>query len=198
MPTLDNEKTRMLPYRAFLDLVEMVIELNKLLNQTVRLEETVAMGEERHPMDGISYRKPVAVDLVLTGKEREFKLEGSFKANLTLTCHRCLRSFERSLKRKIDLVFIPRDQMPTGEVDVELADKDMNVASYLDTLDLRQVIDEQVVLALPMKIICSNECKGLCQNCGKDLNEGPCDCSDERIDDRLLVLKEIKKRLFGA
>ena len=176
----------------------MVIELNKLLNQTVRLEQAVAMGGERHPMDGVGYREPVAIDLVLTGKDRDFKLEGSFRASLTLTCHRCLRSFEHTLERKIDLVFIPRDRMPAGEVDVELADKDMNVASYLDTLDLRQVIDEQVVLVLPMKILCSDDCKGLCQVCGRDLNEGPCDCPDGRVDDRLLVLKEIKKKLFGA
>jgi uncharacterized protein len=101
------------------------------------------------------------------------------------------------LELDVDLLFIPREAMP-DEIDVELADEDMNIASYLDVIDLTQVVDEQVALALPMKILCNEECKGLCPRCGIDLNRGECKCRVETSDDRLLVLKDIKEKMFGG
>ena len=147
-------------------------------------------------MEGVSYAKPVVVDLTLGSKEREFKLTGQFSTHLNISCHRCLNTFEQPMDLDLDLLFIPREQMPR-EVDVELADADMNIASYQDAIDLCQIIDEQVALSLPMKRLCSQDCKGLCQRCGKNLNIGPCDCMEESIDQRLLVLQDIKRKMFG-
>lgn len=147
-------------------------------------------------MEGVSYAKPVVVDLTLSSKEREFKLTGQFSTLLNISCHRCLNTFEQPIEMELDLLFIPREEMPR-EVDVELADADMNIASYQDVIDISQIIDEQVALSLPMKRLCSQDCKGLCQRCGKNLNTGPCECSDERIDQRLLVLQDIKRKMFG-
>lgn len=175
----------------------MIIELNNLLNQTVRFTKTIPMAGARRPSEGVVYSKPVELDVTVIGKDRDFKLLGEFSTVLSVSCHRCLRSFELPIRQKLDLVFIPRDQMP-HKLDVELADKDMNIASYKDSIDLCQIVDEQVVLALPMKSLCSEDCKGLCPHCGKNLNESSCTCEKVSCDPRLVALKEIKVKLFGG
>lgn len=173
----------------------MIIELNKLTNKKLRIARAIPMGSGRHPVQGCSYAAPVEFDAMLTGKEKEFKLVGSFKASLMLTCDRCLSNFERVVDENLDLIFIPRAEME-GEPEVELTKDDMNVASYIDNIDLCQVIDEQLVLALPMKILCSENCPGLCPRCGKNLARGPCDCVDNRVDERLIVLMDVKRRMM--
>ena len=175
----------------------MIIEVNKLVNQTLRIARPIAMGAGRQPAEGVNYAKPVDVDFTLTVREGELKVVGRFSTVLMETCCRCLARFEKRLDQEVDLLFIPREMMP-DEIDVELADEDMNIASYVDKVDLAQVIDEQVALSLPMKILCSEECKGICPRCGRDLNQGECGCSVERVDERLLVLKDIKKKMFGG
>lgn len=175
----------------------MIIELNKLINKKLRIARAIPMGSDRHPVQGCSYAAPVELDAILTGKEKEFKLQGSIKAHLMLTCDRCLTTFEQDIEDTLDLVFIPRTEME-GEPEVELTKDDLNVASYIDSIDLCQVIDEQLILALPMKILCSDNCPGLCPQCGKNLSKGSCSCSDDRVDDRLIVLMDVKKRLTGG
>ena len=175
----------------------MIIEVKKLLNQSLHVARSIPMGGECRPAEGASYARPVQVDFDLILKDRDVKLAGRFSTQLLLTCHRCLARFEMPLELKLDLVFIPRDHMP-HEVDVELAGEDMIIASYLDVIDLAQVIDEQVALALPMKFLCDKDCKGICSTCGKARNEDPCGCDERRPDERLLVLQEIKEKMFGG
>ncbi|HUX07965.1 MAG TPA: DUF177 domain-containing protein [Acidobacteriota bacterium] len=175
----------------------MIIEVNKLLNQKLRIARPIPMGGQRRPLDEVSYAGPVDVDFTLVGKDRDVKLTGTFSTRLMLTCYRCLARFEHVVEQELDLLFIPRDSMP-DEIDVELADEDMNIASYLEVIDLAQVIDEQVVLALPMKILCDENCRGICPKCGADLNKITCSCGTEAVDDRLLVLKDIKEKMFGG
>jgi len=59
------------------------------------------------------------------------------------------------------------------------------------TLDLTEPIISSILLSLPMKTICDEDCKGICPNCGRDLNEGQCNCEDKNIDPRLAKLKEL-------
>ncbi|MCG8377382.1 MAG: DUF177 domain-containing protein [Chlorobiales bacterium] len=147
------------------------------------------MGEGRRPLEDVAYAEPVAIDFYLTSKGEKFRLTGSFKANLKCNCSRCLSIFDNEVSEEIDLVFVPRDVMAVKE-EVELDKNDLNVAAYIDSIDLRQVIDEQVILALPMKLICSDDCSG-------DL-VGDSDSKEvgDEIDERLVVLKDIKERLL--
>jgi len=175
----------------------MIIEVNKLLNQTLRITRSLVRSGEYRLTEGVKYAGPVDIDFTLTEKEGDLKIVGRFSTDLSISCDRCLASYEVPLEQEVDLLFIPRDHMP-DEIDVELADEDMKIASYRNTIDLSQVIDEQVVLSLPMKNLCSEDCRGLCPRCGKNLNEGDCGCVEERVDERLLVLKEIKEKMFGG
>jgi uncharacterized protein len=61
----------------------------------------------------------------------------------------------------------------------------------MDTIDLGPVVHEAVVLAEPMRVLCAPDCRGLCPQCGKDLNEGPCGCTDDDQDPRLAPLAKL-------
>ena len=64
-----------------------------------------------------------------------------------------------------------------------------------DVLDIRDVVMNNIYLALPLKVLCKEDCKGLCQDCGKNLNEGQCNCTHEEVDPRLSALKDMFKEV---
>ena len=91
-----------------------------------------------------------------------------------------------------DLWYVPRVEN-AGEGEREVEEDDLATAFYADDqIDLGQLITEQFQLALPMKPLCDKACKGLCPQCGTNLNTGSCDCRQEWIDPRLEVLKKLK------
>jgi len=80
-----------------------------------------------------------------------------------------------------------------GEGEKEVEEEDLSTAFYDDQkIDLAQLMREQFYLALPMKPLCGDGCRGLCPVCGTNLNRGTCDCNREWEDPRLAVLKNIK------
>ena len=77
----------------------------------------------------------------------------------------------------------------------ELSDEENDDGEFVvvpdETLDVDQLVTEDILLDLPSKFLCSPNCRGLCPRCGKDLNEGDCGCEREDVDPRLAVLKEL-------
>lgn len=113
--------------------------------------------------------------------EGNINIEGNIHFDSTHTCDRCLAEYKSPVDLKIHTALIPlRDvRGPDGvsDDDLELASEDLETGHYEgDRFDLAEVIREQIVLAEPMKHLCRENCAGLCQRCGKDLNDGPCGC----------------------
>jgi uncharacterized protein len=93
-----------------------------------------------------------------------------------------------------DLRYRPRSQN-TGEGEREVEADDMTTAFYEnETIDLGQLMHEQFYLVLPMKPLCAADCRGLCAQCGTNLNRGTCDCSRDWEDPRLAALKSWKNK----
>ena len=91
-----------------------------------------------------------------------------------------------------DLVYHPQTSN-VGEGEKEVEEEDLSTAFYDDQkIDLAQLMREQFYLALPMKPLCGDGCRGLCPVCGTNLNRGTCDCNREWEDPRLAVLKNMK------
>lgn len=138
-----------------------------------------------------------SADVVLAKKESRVILSGKLKVVVELACDRCLEGFDNLLES-------------TFTVDFELVDQDKNnledldyhcQGSELDTIvldkpeiDVVQVLSQQVLLAMPMKKICSQDCKGLCQKCGANLNneQEKCKCEKE-VESPFNVLAQLKK-----
>jgi uncharacterized protein len=127
------------------------------------------------------------------GDERTVHVRGALQARLRLECGRCLEPFQFPLAQELDLFYLPHkaDQEEEEEDEVELKDHDMVVAYYRDErLDLGEMLREQLILNLPMKRLCREDCLGLCPTCGANRNSAPCACPPEP-DPRLAVLGKL-------
>ncbi|HYD47089.1 MAG TPA: DUF177 domain-containing protein [Terriglobales bacterium] len=105
-------------------------------------------------------------------------------------CARCLEPYPFDLAADCSLIVVPK---PDVSEEAELADEDLNLSFYQgDEIDLSPLIREQLILALPTKPLCSEDCQGLCPQCGINRNQQSCDCSDQGGDPRLAVLRNLK------
>jgi uncharacterized protein len=96
-----------------------------------------------------------------------------------------------------DLRYVPHSENTggEGEAEREIEEDDLTTAYYRDeTIDLGELVREQFYLALPMKPLCAEACKGLCPQCGMNLNQGTCDCRLEWQDPRFEALKALKNK----
>ncbi|AFK86752.1 MULTISPECIES: YceD family protein [Thermoanaerobacterium] len=126
--------------------------------------------------------KPISVTGSITYDSEGIVLKLLARGAIKVTCDRCLDEFEYEFVIPIDEVVNESDDEFSGEVEDE-------------KLDLTKIVIENVELSLPMKFICSNDCKGLCPTCGKNLNHEKCDCQIKEIDPRLSVLNKLLQKM---
>jgi len=146
---------------------------------------------------GHDYRIAAPVQLHLEVHRQSadvYLVTGRVVARLGLECSRCLESFEIPVDSTFELRYVPRDQN-VGEGEREIVEDDLTTAFYADhVLDLEALMREQFQLSLPMKPLCTDECKGLCPDCGANLNTTTCDCAAHWEDSRLSALKGLLDR----
>jgi uncharacterized protein len=123
---------------------------------------------------------------------------GTFKGYLTVACSRCVNEVRLPIDEKLQVTFMPPSEMPTedepaaGEDGPEVAAEDLDLFPFDgDKIDLEPLFREQFILAIPFAPLCKEDCKGLCSQCGIDLNTGTCAC-EKPIDPRLAALKGLK------
>lgn len=149
------------------------------------------------PPEGEGFRVVSPVTLVFDSDKQEigrYRLAGRVEGTLGLTCSRCLEPFRLPVDTSFDLRYVPRTQN-TGEGEREIEEDDLTTAYYADEhIDLGQLMAEQFQLALPMKPLCTENCRGLCPHCGTNLNTGTCNCRQTWEDPRLAGLKELKTK----
>jgi uncharacterized protein len=137
------------------------------------------------------FKVVVPVDLrfrVHKDKDR-FRLVGGVSTTLEQSCSRCLEPFRQTVDSAFDVRYLPQSEN-IGRDEREVEEDDLSDAFYRDEqIDLRQLMEEQFYLALPMKPLCRDDCKGLCPNCGTNLNETTCKCEVRWEDPRLAGLK---------
>jgi uncharacterized protein len=132
------------------------------------------------------------------GKHRiinDIRLEGEFSTSLELMCARCLEPVVEKVGRKFDLLYRPQGT-DAGKEEMSVTAAEAEVSYYQgEGLLLEDVIREQVLLAVPLKAICRDDCKGLCPHCGKNLNQEQCSCSAGVEDPRWSALKDLRSKL---
>jgi uncharacterized protein len=144
------------------------------------------------------YRVTAPVDLrVVIYKDHDrFRLVGTVKTELELSCSRCLEPFVMPVDREFDLRYLPAGAAePDEDEEIEVEDDDVAVTFYRDEqIDLNELLREQFYLALPMKPLCSEDCQGICPQCGTNRNTAPCDCTPQWEDPRLAALKTLLEK----
>jgi len=137
---------------------------------------------------------PVRGELKLTRVNQRILVQGQLTIDVPLVCSRCLKPFICPILLNIEEEFYPTIDVNTG---AKLPPADETGAFTIDEhhiLDLTEAIRQYKVMALPMKPLCNEECAGICPTCGKNLNEGPCDCPSNEVDPRWAELLKLKNK----
>ncbi len=147
-------------------------------------------------LDEISECSPngaIEAHLRLTRRGKNIWAEGTIECELSLNCHRCLEPYPYPLSLRYAYLLIPREVKCHMKEEISLKPEDLDVAFFDGVrLELFDVFREQVLLSLPVKQLCKEDCKGLCPSCGFDFNQGDCACSMVRPDNPFSVLRKLK------
>ncbi len=126
---------------------------------------------------------------------KDIRLRGRLSTGLELQCARCLELVREDVARDFELLYRPLGA-DAGRDELSVTDAEAEIGYYQgDGILLEDVLREQVLLALPLKVTCREDCKGLCPHCGKNLNQEQCSCSVPVEDPRWAALKEIRDRI---
>jgi uncharacterized protein len=173
----------------------MLFDLNKLHGAREHVERTL-QPSVFDPQDE-SYRivAPVALSMdVEKAGGAAFRVVGRATTRFELDCGRCLEPFEMPVDASFDLRYVP-DTHNAGEGEREIEEDDLTTAFYHEgALDVTDLLREQFELALPMKPLCRDDCRGLCAECGANLNRTECGHPSKWEDPRLAPLKELLER----
>ena len=170
----------------------LALNLSKIRTAQERFEQVYAPEQLRGEGDTFEVVAPVRLAFDIFKDKDHFHLVGAVQTTLELPCSRCVEPFTWPIDAAFDLRYQPHAQN-TGEGEREIEDDDLTTAFYEnETIDLGQLMREQLYLALPMKPLCRDDCRGLCPTCGTNWNKGTCACADQWEDPRLAPLKGLK------
>ncbi len=164
------------------------------------------------PADGLVFKHQYAAD-ELDISEHEFELQtpplvngrvnrigmdmrvhGEISSTLITLCDRCLADVAIELQAPFDLIYLPEDTGTGHAGETELHNRDLGLAFYdNDQINLDDLVLEQLELSLPSRVLCREDCRGLCSECGADLNFEQCRC-EKPIDPRWQALADLKNR----
>ena len=136
------------------------------------------------------FRSPLHVHVRFSRSLHDLFFDGEVSGRAEATCGRCLEAFPLQVDQEFSLVLTPATPL-SGEI--ELAPGDLTQSFYEGTeVDLTPLVYEQVMLALPTRPLCGEECRGLCPQCGSNRNTGQCACTVETGDPRWSALRNLK------
>src|SRR5262249_42604615 len=125
----------------------------------------------------------------------DIRLRGKLKAAVEVSCARCLELVRYDVNADLDLLYRPASADAHPD-EAAISEAETEIGFYQgEGIQLEDVLKEQVLLALPAKMLCRDDCKGLCPQCGKNWNHDTCDCTQDRIDPRWAALESIKGKL---
>lgn len=170
----------------------MIINISEILSTPRKSEsysvpiemETFALSEASYPF---TEKDPVALTVANIGS-REISITGKIHVILAVPCDRCLEEVPVEFSLDIDKV-----------IDFKKSDEDrindLDETSYIDhsSLDVDQLVSNEILIHFPMKTLCRDDCKGICFKCGQNLNHGECGCDRESLDPRMSAIRDIFK-----
>lgn len=168
----------------------MLLDLQRLHGQREHFDRSFQPSafDPQDPEYRVAAPVELSMDVERSGKDA-FRVTGRATTRLELDCGRCLEPFEIPVDARFELRYIPAAEN-TGEEEREIEEDDLTTAFYREgSLDVIEMLREQFTLATPMKPLCTEACRGLCPECGANLNRTECGCTPKWEDPRLAALK---------
>jgi uncharacterized protein len=171
-----------------------LISLEAVLDEPLPFDcelDVAASSLGREPLLSLS---PLRMSGEVARIEGGYALQARLVYEGELECSRCLAAYPFREAEDFSLLLYPRRAQPGGEV--ELGTDDLDLLYYADpTIELSPIAEERVQMAVPMKPLCREDCRGICPGCGKDLNLGACGCVPESADPRWEALRAIREKV---
>ena len=167
-----------------LDLNEVATHLGKRIRYEI--DESPIVDEE----SGLKCVAPIKGEVTFSNAGRPIVARGSFTTSLELECARCLENFRLNVASPVEEEVELAGSLVQSEAEEaeEPPVKELEGIFVDNVLDITELLRQDILLAVPIKPICSETCKGLCPHCGKNLNQGPCECPLDEIDSALAKL----------
>lgn len=145
-----------------------------------------------HPYDlkGIQSSAPVHLDLKISNAGSRIMVTGPLRTSVTLNCSRCLEDFPFAVDVELEEEFLPADSPEARARAKNLLDGTFTFEN--DKVELDELLRQEIEAATPIQVLCKPDCKGLCDNCGANLNSEACRCEPEEPDSLIAAaLKEL-------
>ncbi len=167
---------------------EKIVEIKETLNW-----KEAELEGERYP-----YADPVDVGLKLEFLGDRLYLSGLVKTSVIHSCDRCLEPVKVEIEGDAEAIYLPERKKKNLEKNLELTELDTTLYydPHAEFLDLEDRVEEVIVLSIPMKVLCKDDCKGLCPYCGVNLNEEPGHLCDKKTNDNSPFLSLLKDKKF--
>lgn len=163
-------------------------DLRELAKGPVETQAELAAQDPLFEGLGVTLAEPVRVDGRLQGTgEGRYYWHGHLQTTVAGECRRCLTPVQAPVAVEVGALF-------TNEADAADDPDAYRLQSHDTEIDLRPVVREELALAVPKFLECRDDCRGLCPNCGKDLNAGPCGCAAPASDPRWRALADLKAK----
>ncbi|MGI6145616.1 MAG: DUF177 domain-containing protein [Clostridia bacterium] len=173
----------------------MKINLVKLWKESGAKEDFNFVWEDcAEDLGEASLIKPITVKGNVSNRGNYLELSLHLKTEIMLLCSRCLEEVKLPLKLDVTEQFCSKE----AGSETERAGNENSLLSFLeneDWLDLKQIVLENLLLSLPMRVLCMPDCPGLCPECGVNLKESKCNCQRQDIDPRFEALAQLKKKM---
>ena len=173
----------------------MFLSVREMELRKIRFDETFEPGRMEFASEGLEQVTPLHAAgsaEVLRNSDGEVRVQGRFTVKLSANCDRCLASASFPLDAGFDLFYRPVAEIARDE-EIEIDEGEAEIGFYEGAgLELEDILREQILLALPMQRVCSEDCKGICPVCGKNRNQSACDCHSHGVDDRWAALRDLE------
>lgn len=149
----------------------MRILLEEIPEDISTLELTCDPKDINLEMDGVGFITPVTAKLRLFRQIDNIFINGELIVAIDLECARCLKPVHKILKGLLEKQYMPMPKIPSDLLD------DIGIGYYSgEYIELSDDFRESLLLEIPFRVLCSEDCEGLCPKCGQNLNDGKCDC----------------------
>lgn len=180
----------------------MLIRVQDLELRNIEFDEefqpgSIDFGAELQQIGALKVSGHAELIVEHEGHERveDIRLVGKLRGRVGASCARCLEPVQQDVVRSFDLLHRPLAR-EKGSDEVSISESETEIGYYSgEGLELEDALREQVLLALPLKLVCSDDCKGLCPQCGKNLNTGACQCVVKSVDVRWNGLRDLRDKL---
>ena len=149
--------------------------------------------EDLNPVDErVSLSEPADVKGRVRLAGNQVFVNGHVDTRVQVECDRCLKPVELPVNADFALEYISDSDYESGRAAAELTEAEMSVSAFDgQEIDVDEIVKEQILLAVPSRMLCREDCQGICPECGTDRNTGTCSCNTNDIDPRWAALKNL-------